>query len=672
MGQVMSQEIRTSGMDWEPLQTVDPSAEPRQINSFRQTLLVDYTNRRIRLTFDATRTYPTTAPVKFVEVIDGDTGVLEGSKERLHPSRLATRLRDYNRLPIRLLFTARGATDLIRAEDRTVEGSIVHVLKYTDGGAPVELHLDAESKLPVRVIYMEDDPVYGDTPNELSYLEWKDYDGVRLPEKQVTRLNNKKIREENLQTLTNNPPLESSAFAIPDETRAQPENGERIVSQWVLRRVVMGVGYQDFGREQKVELAEVAPGVYHVRGGSHHSMVVEMKDHLVVVEAPLFDERSVAVIRALEEKFPGKPIKTLVITHFHFDHIGGVRAYTAKGAHLVAHTSILPFIGEMTKGPHTLRPDSLAKVFSKPSVLYTRTQGVRDVTKLSDGERTIELHAIPNDHAAGMLIAYLPKEKVVFVSDLYSPPDARAESQRHLRTRTREGVLRCSGEGEATGGDDCRRPRRGWFVPGPGKSGSLVLRTRVLQDEKARSHTVRCVDQPAMVEGVSLLCLHKRTTQHRRSVPDERLGMIGIFSEYFLRGIQHTFERVRVAVHRGKQVVAHLIGVQASLGKQCCSRENHQQESKWFHGFTSAANLSKVEIAVSWSPTKWEDFPMNRRIGARPAVSHFPRDAGGSSKNSRGIELERLIPPALRPTKAVIESNQETFQCVYSSASRTP
>jgi glyoxylase-like metal-dependent hydrolase (beta-lactamase superfamily II) len=422
MGQVTSQEIRTSGVDWEPLQTVDPAAEPRQINSFSQTLLVDYTNKRIRLTFDAMRTYPTTAPVKFVEVIDGDTGMLDGSKERLHPSRLATRLRDYNRLPIRVLYTARDATDLSRVEDQTVDGSAVHVVKYTDGGAPVELHLDAENKLPVRVIYMEDDPVYGDTPNELSFSEWKDYDGVKFPENLVTRLNGKKIREEHLQALTNNPRLERSAFAIPEETKAQPENGERIVSQWVLRRVVMGVGYQDFGRPQKVELAEVARGVYHVRGGSHHSMVVEMKDHLVVVEAPLFDERSVAVIRALEKRFPGKPIKTLVITHFHFDHIGGVRAYLAKGANLVAHTSILPFIGEMNERPHTLRQDSFAKALSNPSLLFTRAQGVRDVTTLSDSERTIELRAIPNDHAAGMLIAYLPKEKVVFVSDLYSPP----------------------------------------------------------------------------------------------------------------------------------------------------------------------------------------------------------------------------------------------------------
>jgi glyoxylase-like metal-dependent hydrolase (beta-lactamase superfamily II) len=146
-------------------------------------------------------------------------------------------------------------------------------------------------------------------------------------------------------------------------------------------------------------------------------MVVEMKDHLVVVEAPLFDERSVAVIKALEEKFPGKPVKYLAITHFHFDHTGGIRAYAAEGATLLAPEGMVPFVKEMLERTHTLRPDSLAKASVKGSI-----EGVTETKTLTDGERTVELRPIPNDHATAMLIAYLPKEKVAFVADLYSPP----------------------------------------------------------------------------------------------------------------------------------------------------------------------------------------------------------------------------------------------------------
>src|SRR5688572_11452442 len=411
LNQIRSQEIQSTGTDWEPLQTESPSAEPRQINSFKQTILVDYSRNRLRLAFDATRTYPTTAPVKFVEVIDGDTGMLENSNERLHPSRLATRLRDYNRMPVRVLHTARNAKDL----DRVGSG----VLKYTESGLPVELHLDSQTNLPARVIYMEDDPVFGDTPNELSFSDWRDWGGVRLPQTQITRLNEQRIREEHIQGVKTNPTLDEAAFEIPDSVRTQPENGHRIVSQWILRRVVMGVGYLDFGREQKVEIVDVAPGVYHLRGGSHHSMAIEMKDHLIVVEAPLFDERSVAVIAALEKRYPGKPIKHLVLTHFHFDHSGGVRAYVAKGATVVVHEAIVPFTKEMISRPHTSRPDSLSKLATAPAA---GIQAVGDLSTLTDGERVVELRAVPNDHSAGMIIAYLPSEEIVFVSDLYSPP----------------------------------------------------------------------------------------------------------------------------------------------------------------------------------------------------------------------------------------------------------
>src|SRR5262249_30170898 len=208
-----------------------------------------------------------------------------------------------------------------------------------------------------------------------------------------------------------------AGLAVPDEIKAQPAVGEPIVSQWPLRRVVMGVGYQDFGREQQVDIVEVAKGVYQVKGSSHHSLAVEMKDHIVVVEAPLFEERSLAVIKALEAKIPNKPIKYLVMTHFHIDHSGGIRAYAAKGATIVAQEENLPFIKTVLSRPKTLSTESLAKAGSITRSIKTS----KELNSLTDGERTIELREIPNPHSSGMLVAYLPKEKLLFVSDLFTP-----------------------------------------------------------------------------------------------------------------------------------------------------------------------------------------------------------------------------------------------------------
>jgi glyoxylase-like metal-dependent hydrolase (beta-lactamase superfamily II) len=421
---VKSQEIITAGGDLEPMQAVKPDGEPRVINRYSQGIIVDFEKQQTRVTFDGVREYPNTQPVKFVEVINGDAGMLETPdakgntvRERLHPSRLATRLRDTRRLPIRLLHTAKNASDLTRVEDKKQGNTTVHVIHYKDAGLPVEVHFDSFNKLPMRVIYTEDDPIYGDTLNELAFADWRDYSGVRLPQTMGIFLNGNKIREERARNIINNPRYSVEGLIVPDDIKAQPPNGEAIISQWPLRRVVMGVGYQDFGREQKVDFVEVAKGVYQVKGSTHHSLAVEMKDHIVLIEAPLFEERSLAVIKALETKIPNKPIKYVVMTHFHIDHSGGIRAYAAKGATIVTHEENLPFLKTMLSRAKTIRPDSLAKAGSvKPNI-----EGAKGVKPLSDGERMIELREIPNPHSAGMLVAYLPNEKLLFVSDLFTP-----------------------------------------------------------------------------------------------------------------------------------------------------------------------------------------------------------------------------------------------------------
>jgi glyoxylase-like metal-dependent hydrolase (beta-lactamase superfamily II) len=421
---VKSQELIVFGGDLEPEQAVQPNGEARIVNRFSQTIVADFEKNRIRLFFDAIREYPNTLPIKFTEVIDGDAGMLETAdakgvivRERLHPSRMATRQRDVRRLPVRLLYTAKNAADVTRVEDRKEGNLTLQIIRFKDGDLPVEIHFDSFNKLPLRVIYTEDDPIYGDALNELAFSEWRDYSGVRLPQVMAFFMNGAKIREERARNIINNPKYDEAGFAIPDDIRAQSPNGQPIVSQWPLRRIVMGVGYVDFGREQKVDLVEVAKGVYHAKGGSHHSLAIEMSDHVVVVEAPLFEERSVAVINAIEAKIPGKPIRHVAMTHFHIDHSGGLRAYAAKGATIQTHEANVEFVKTVMSRPKTIRPDSLAKAGSvTPSI-----EGVKGVKSLSDGTRTVELREIPNAHSAGMLVAYLPNEKIVFVSDLYTP-----------------------------------------------------------------------------------------------------------------------------------------------------------------------------------------------------------------------------------------------------------
>ena len=86
---------------------------------------------------------------------------------------------------------------------------------------------------------------------------------------------------------------------------------------------------------ERVTTDKVADGVWYVAGGSHHSVAIEMKDHLILVEAPLNDGRTVPVIEAVKKLAPGKPIRYVINSHNHFDHSGGLRAAAAEGATII-------------------------------------------------------------------------------------------------------------------------------------------------------------------------------------------------------------------------------------------------------------------------------------------------------------------------------------------------
>ena len=151
-----------------------------QANGFGQSTLIDYSGPSIRVEFDGERTPPATGAIVFTEAIDGDVGALLGEVDgeptatRMQGSRVAARLRDYNRTPRQLPFTARNASDLTRAADRVVEGQNYEVLQYTDGTNPVEILVDPFSNLPARVSYTETEPLLGDYQNEVTYLDWRD------------------------------------------------------------------------------------------------------------------------------------------------------------------------------------------------------------------------------------------------------------------------------------------------------------------------------------------------------------------------------------------------------------------------------------------------------------------------------------------------------------------
>jgi glyoxylase-like metal-dependent hydrolase (beta-lactamase superfamily II) len=122
------------------------------------------------------------------------------------------------------------------------------------------------------------------------------------------------------------------------------------------------------------------------------------------------------VIDAAKKKYPGKPIKTLVLTHHHMDHTGGMRAFVAEGANIIVPAQDKAYFEQAAKRPHTLDNDAQQKA-NKP----VNVEGVADTKSIKDDQEEVTLLNIPNPHVDGMLLVHLPKENVLWVTDLVSP-----------------------------------------------------------------------------------------------------------------------------------------------------------------------------------------------------------------------------------------------------------
>jgi glyoxylase-like metal-dependent hydrolase (beta-lactamase superfamily II) len=167
-----------------------------------------------------------------------------------------------------------------------------------------------------------------------------------------------------------------------------------------------------------VESKKMSDGVYYLTGGTHHSLALEMRDHIVVVDVPNNEARAAAVLAKAKELIPNKPIRYVVTSHHHWDHLGGIRTAMDEGATIVTHQSNKAFLERVAKTPHTIVPDRLAA--SKKPV---KIQTVADKGVLTDGMRTIELHLLKGyEHTGDMLVVYLPKEKLLAEPDAFTPP----------------------------------------------------------------------------------------------------------------------------------------------------------------------------------------------------------------------------------------------------------
>ena len=182
----------------------------------------------------------------------------------------------------------------------------------------------------------------------------------------------------------------------------------------------------------QVTVEKMADGVYLLGGGPANSYMVEFRDFVAVFEAPLSEERSLAVIEQVAKLAPNKPIRWLISSHPHFDHIGGIRTYNHIGATVVTHMSNLEFLNRdvLTYRPRTVKPDILSLWPPTEVAEGYNYEAIQENFVITDNSRILRVYYLqPLQHVAGMLMAYLPAERIAFEADLFDTHEPPKPSQ---------------------------------------------------------------------------------------------------------------------------------------------------------------------------------------------------------------------------------------------------
>ncbi len=182
-----------------------------------------------------------------------------------------------------------------------------------------------------------------------------------------------------------------------------------------------------FDDSSPVDAKKLANGIWYIagKGVRHASVAVECPDYVVVVEAPLSELRSSVVINEVHRLVPDKPIRYLVSTHYHFDHMGGIRTYAAEGATIVTSAEDADLYRRVVLAPgmRTLEPDRLSLL--PPDKWPQQLLGVvTDKYVISDkGQDEVVVYPMPAfEHVSSMLVAYIPRAKMLINADVYGPP----------------------------------------------------------------------------------------------------------------------------------------------------------------------------------------------------------------------------------------------------------
>ena len=374
-------------------QNVAPEADLPVLDAPEYRRAFDFANRRQRheVSVQLDAVIPGAGLQRQVSTVDGDVAYEtfpNGRAVRVPEGRARLRA-------IELLHHPVGALQAAWSPGANValEPGRPNRLRVTHDGRTFSLEFDPATRLVTGVEAQGYHALLGDVPLETRFEDYRAVNGIQLPGRVVTRLDARTVYDMRVDSIATDADVGGLAAPAAVHGATLPEPLPEVAAE------------------------EIAPGVWYLTGQSHHSVLVEFGDHLMLVEAPVGEARTLAVIAKARELRPDKPLRYLVSTHHHFDHAGGVRAAIAEGLTIVAHEKSRAFLEDIARRSHSLAPDALARTPRAPVI-----EAVADRRVFRDAARTAEVYAIRGSaHAETLLMVYLPQERLLVEADVYTP-----------------------------------------------------------------------------------------------------------------------------------------------------------------------------------------------------------------------------------------------------------